>query len=315
VSADRPPRSVHPTALCESTSLGAGTQIGPFSHVARDARLGEACIVGDHVHIENDVILGNRVTLESGVRIGRGLRIGDDVFVGANTTLGGHSASHAGENRATTVGRSAWIGANATIVRGIAIGDCAKIAAGAVVTRTVPAHAIVRGNPATISGYVDTSAMPDSTVASLAMPRGAHPTPVPGVTLHEMVLVHDMRGDLSAGEFEREVPFAVRRYFMVFDVASEELRGEHAHRTCKQFIVCARGRCRVMVDDGTTRAEIVLDRPNRGLYVPPMVWAVQYQHSADALLLVFASDYYDPDDYIRDYSDFLAAVSAGAHGG
>lgn len=275
---------VHPTALCESASLGTDTRIGPFSHIAPDATLGDACDVGDHVHVENDVIIGSNVTLESGVRIGRGTLIGDDVAVGAN----------------------------ATIVSGITIGDHARVAAGAVVTRTVPANAIVRGNPATISGYVGTSAMPDSPIASPAMSRGAHSTPVPGVTLHELVLVHDMRGDLSAGEFEREVPFAVRRYFMVFDVASEEIRGEHAHRTCKQFIVCARGRCRVMVDDGTTRAEILLDRPNRGLYVPPMVWAVQYQHSADALLLVFASDHYEPDDYIRDYADFLAAVKAGA---
>ncbi|HLX27877.1 MAG TPA: WxcM-like domain-containing protein [Casimicrobiaceae bacterium] len=304
--------SVHPTALCESTSLGAGTHVGAFSHVAPDARMGETCVVGDHVHIERAVIVGNRVTLESGVRIGRGTLIGDDVFVGANATFGADAMSRAIDQRATTVGRGASIGANATIVSGIAIGEYARVAAGAVVTRTVPANAIVRGNPATISGYVDTRAMPDSNVAPPAMARGAHPTPVPGVTLHEMVLVHDMRGDLSAGEFEREVPFAVRRYFMVFDVASEELRGEHAHRTCKQFIVCARGRCRVMVDDGTTRAEILLDRPNRGLYLPPMVWAVQYQHSVDALLLVFASDYYDPDDYIRDYSDFLAAVETGA---
>ena len=63
-----------------------------------------------------------------------------------------------------------------------------------------------------------------------------------------------------------------------------------------------------MVDDGEKRAEIVLDRPDLGLYLPPMTWATQYRHSADALLLVFASDYYDPADYIRDYNEFLAAV-------
>jgi hypothetical protein len=119
-----------------------------------------------------------------------------------------------------------------------------------------------------------------------------------------------MRGDLSAGEFEREIPFPVRRYFIVFDVPSEDDRGEHAHRRCRQFLVCLRGRCRVVVDDGDKRAEIVLDRPNLGLYLPPLVWGIQYQHTADALLLVFASEYYDPADYIRDYGEFLDAVKA-----
>jgi UDP-2-acetamido-3-amino-2,3-dideoxy-glucuronate N-acetyltransferase len=102
----------------------------------------------------------------------------------------------------------------------------------------------------------------------------------------------------------------VRRYFMVFDVPSEDVRGEHAHRTCHQFLLCVRGRCRVVVDNGRKRSEVELDRPNLGLYLPPMVWGIQYRHSADALLLVFASDYYDPADYIRDYGEFLSAVRA-----
>jgi dTDP-4-dehydrorhamnose 3,5-epimerase-like enzyme len=102
----------------------------------------------------------------------------------------------------------------------------------------------------------------------------------------------------------------VRRYFIVFDVPSEDVRGEHAHRRCRQFLVCLRGRCRVVVDDGDKRAEIVLDRPNLGLYLPPMIWGIQYQHTSDALLLVFASEYYDPADYIRDYGEFLHAVKA-----
>ena len=134
------------------------------------------------------------------------------------------------------------------------------------------------------------------------------PTGVAGVTVHRMLLVKDPRGDLSAGEFERQVPFAARRYFMVFDVPSEDLRGEHAHRNCHQFLLCARGRCGVTVDDGENRAEVALDRPDLGLYLPPMTWAIQHDHTADALLLVFASDYYDPADYIRDYAEFLTVV-------
>ena len=131
---------------------------------------------------------------------------------------------------------------------------------------------------------------------------------VGAVSLHELTFVKDARGDLSAGEFERQVPFVARRYFMVFDVPSEHVRGEHAHRACHQFLLCARGQCRVGVDDGRESADVVLDRPNLGLYLPPMIWTTHFRHSADALLLVFGSDYYDPADYIRDYREFLAEV-------
>jgi dTDP-4-dehydrorhamnose 3,5-epimerase-like enzyme len=113
---------------------------------------------------------------------------------------------------------------------------------------------------------------------------------------------------LSVGEFSSQIPFIPQRYFIVFDVPGKEVRGEHAHRRCHQFLVCARGSLNVVIDDGTFSEEIVLDRPDVGLYIPPMIWAVQYKYSADALLLVFASDHYDPGDYIRDYDEFLSAI-------
>ena len=120
----------------------------------------------------------------------------------------------------------------------------------------------------------------------------------------------DIRGSLTVGEFERSVPFQARRYFMVFDVPSVETRGEHAHHTCHQFLVCVRGQLSVVADDGTNREEFVLDRPDLGLHLPPRVWGIQYKYSADAVLLVFASHYYDADDYIRDYDQFLGLVGA-----
>ena len=96
---------------------------------------------------------------------------------------------------------------------------------------------------------------------------------------------------------------------MVFDVLGKEIRGEHAHRRCHQFLVCLRGSVALVVDDGKSSEEILLDHPTVGVHVPPMVWAVQYKYSADALLLVFASDPYDPEDYIRDYDEFLSLVA------
>ena len=91
---------------------------------------------------------------------------------------------------------------------------------------------------------------------------------------------------------------------MVFDVPSVETRGEHAHRECHQFLICVRGSCAVVADDGINRQEFLLDRQDLGIHLPPMVWGIQYKYSADAVLLVFASHYYDSTDYIRNYSEF-----------
>jgi dTDP-4-dehydrorhamnose 3,5-epimerase-like enzyme len=135
------------------------------------------------------------------------------------------------------------------------------------------------------------------------------PTRVAGVTLHRMVRVEDGRGILCAADFGVHVPFTPSRYFVIFDVASSQIRGKHAHRKCHQFLVCVRGSVAVAVDDGRATDEILLDAADLGLHVPPMVWAIQYRYSSDALLLVFASDPYDPDDYIRHYEEFRAIVS------
>ena len=132
------------------------------------------------------------------------------------------------------------------------------------------------------------------------------------VRLHRLPRVADMRGSLSVGEFGRTVPFEAKRYFVVFDVPSREVRGEHAHRESHQFLVCVRGSVAAIVDDGTHRAELVLDRPELGLHIPPMIWGTQYRYSEDAVLLVLASHPYDPDEYIRDYALYLDALREGA---
>ena len=297
--------NVHATAICESTDIGEGTTVGAFARLVDGARIGDRCDIGDYVLVDAGAVLADRVSIGAGVNVWRDVVLEDDVRLAAGVAF----AQPAGPSEVIAVHRGARIGANATIATGTTIGAGAVVEPGAVVMKPVPPHAIVRGNPARIVGYVDLIRR-DAPPVERSRRQAVTPTDVEGVTLHELLLVHDMRGDLSAGEFERQIPFAVRRYFIVFDVPSEDVRGEHAHRRCRQFLVCLRGRCRVVVDDGRKRAEIVLDRPNLGLYLPPMVWGIQYQHTADALLLVFASEYYDPADYIRDYGQFLDAVTA-----
>lgn len=138
------------------------------------------------------------------------------------------------------------------------------------------------------------------------------PVGVRGVVLYRFPSVQDPRGDLTVGEFENEFPFRPKRYFIVSGVPSGEIRGEHAHKQCHQFLICAYGQCSVTVDDGTTRLEVVLNQPSTGIHVPPLIWGRQWQYSADAALLVFASELYDSNDYIREYGAFLKAVGAAA---
>ena len=111
------------------------------------------------------------------------------------------------------------------------------------------------------------------------------------------------------GEFGKEFPFEPRRYFIVFGVSSGTQRGEHAHKKCHQFLICAQGRCTALVDDGTVRESFILDNPSVGIYVPPMIWGTQYDYSVDGALLVFASEHYDPSDYVRSYGEFRGMLT------
>lgn len=305
---------VHPQALCESAAIGDNTRVWAFAHVLPGATIGRDCNICDHVFIENDVVLGDRVTVKSGVQLWDGLRIGDDVFIGPNVTFSNDKYPRSKQYQRpvlqTHVGRGASIGGGAAILPGLRIGARAMIGAGSVVTHDVPARAVVSGNPARIVGYADTPRRPKDVPSVFRPEQNADvmKTSVDGVTLHRLLLASDLRGSLSAGEFVAQIPFTPKRYFIVFDVPGKDVRGEHAHRRCHQFLVCARGSVSVVVDDGSASEEIALDAPNLGLYLPPMIWAVQYRYTADALLLVFASDHYDPDDYIRDYDDFLSAM-------
>jgi dTDP-4-dehydrorhamnose 3,5-epimerase-like enzyme len=132
---------------------------------------------------------------------------------------------------------------------------------------------------------------------------------VPGVCLIKLTEAADMRGSLIAAQAGEEIPFDPRRFFVVYDVPGSRVRGEHAHRQCSQLLICLRGGVSVMVDNGDARDEFRLDRPEVGLLVPPMVWATQFRHTPDAVLLVLASHEYDAGDYIRNYETFLQTRS------
>lgn len=299
---------VHPQALCETDQVGEGTRIWAFAHVLPGAVIGRDANICDGVFIEEDVVLGDRVTVKCGVQLWNGTRIADDVFIGPNATLTNdpfpRSRRPPERFPELRIEQGASLGANCTILPGVTIGRGAMVGAGAVVTKDVPVNAIVRGNPGRIVGYVDDRG---PTQASTAVPDevGAPAVPlVGGARLHRLRHATDLRGSLVASD-HRDLPFSPERTFLVFGVPTKEVRGEHAHRACEQLLVCVNGSVSCVVDDGTERQEVRLDRPDVGLYMPAMLWGTQYRYSPDAVLLVLASLPYDPDDYIRDYETFL----------
>lgn len=154
-----PSVKIHSHALIEKdVTIGKRTRVWAFAHILPDVRIGEDCNICDHTFIENGVTLGNRVTVKSGVYIWTGVEIADDVFLGPCVAFTNdkrpRSLQHLAAYPKTRLLKGCSIGANATLLPGITIGEWAMVGAGSVVTRDVPAHALVYGNPARIEGWV-----------------------------------------------------------------------------------------------------------------------------------------------------------------
>lgn len=149
---------VHPLADVQTDQIGEGTIIWQFSVVLKQAQIGANCNINALTLIENDVVIGDNVTVKSGVQIWDGLCIEDNVFIGPNVTFTNdftpRSKQRPAEFLKTTVKHHASIGANATIIGGVSIGEYSLIGAGSVVTKDVPARALVYGNPAKQNGWV-----------------------------------------------------------------------------------------------------------------------------------------------------------------
>ena len=311
-SAPPPGVFVHPNAILESSEIGVGTRIWAFAHVLPGARIGRDANVCDHVFIEGDVVIGDNATIKCGVQLWDGLRIEDNVFIGPNATftndLFPRSKQYPPSYKQTLLKEGCSVGAGATILAGLTIGPHAMVGAGAVVTRSVPAFAIVVGNPARIVGYVNAERLPSDAETVDAAERSERKELPGGARIIDLPTVTDLRGALTFGEIDSELPFPPKRTFMVYGVESREVRGEHAHRTLEELLICAHGAVSVVVDDTRQRTEVVLDSPTVALYVPPMVWRVHYRYSLDAVLVVLASEKYDASDYIRDYKEFTDLV-------
>lgn len=118
----------------------------------------------------------------------------------------------------------------------------------------------------------------------------------------------DERGQLIALEEFNDIPFRIKRVYFMYDTAPGVVRGKHAHKNLQQILFCVHGSCTVLLDNGTEKKVVPLEKPYEGLYVANYMWREMYDFSADAVLMVLASELYDESDYIRNYDDFLEYV-------
>lgn len=119
----------------------------------------------------------------------------------------------------------------------------------------------------------------------------------------------DERGNLIVLENTKEIPFEVKRLYYIFDTKADVRRGFHAHYKLHQMAMCLRGSCVYLMDDGHHVEFISLNDNHTGLFIPPLVWHEMFDFSEDCVLLVLADDYYDENDYIRNYQKFISIIN------
>lgn len=119
----------------------------------------------------------------------------------------------------------------------------------------------------------------------------------------------DERGQLISLEETKDIPFAIKRVYYLYDTAEGVVRGKHAHKSLEQILICIHGSCKVLLDNGVEKKVVFLEKPYEGLYIANNIWREMFDFSDDAVLMVLASDFYKEEDYIRDYEKFLHFIN------
>jgi len=126
--------------------------------------------------------------------------------------------------------------------------------------------------------------------------------------LLEFKVMGDERGSLVSLEEEKNIPFEVKRVYYIYGTKTDTVRGKHAHVNLQQVAICVSGSCKFLLDDGNTKETVELNSPNIGLYIGKNMWREMYNFSSNCVLIVLANEYYNENEYIRDYEEFLKLI-------
>ena len=118
----------------------------------------------------------------------------------------------------------------------------------------------------------------------------------------------DNRGSLISLEQQKNIPFNIKRVYYIYGTRTNTTRGKHAHKNLKQIVICVSGKCKFLLDNGKTKKIINLNSPNKGLYIGKYIWREMYDFSQDCVLVVLVNKYYNENEYIRDYDEFLNTI-------
>ncbi|MEY8765810.1 MULTISPECIES: sugar 3,4-ketoisomerase [Francisella] len=128
------------------------------------------------------------------------------------------------------------------------------------------------------------------------------------VDILSLAVIGDDRGSLVSLEQNKNIPFDIKRVYYIYGTKENVRRGFHAHKNLSQVLICVSGSCKILVDDGKTKKDVLLEFPEKGLLIKGLIWREMFDFSPDCVLMVLASDYYDESDYIRSYGDFMEMV-------
>lgn len=279
--------------------------ISPLATIAPD------CSIAPGVSIGAGASIGEGSRIEEGATIGQCVRLGARVVVGAKTVIGDPSYQPEAGFVSARIESDVVIGPNAVVGLGSVVGAGSWIAGQSTLDGEFPPRALIDGDPAIVNGHLDRHA---SCLLAESPTKQPSDLAVNGVSLIDLKLWSDLRGDLAVLEFGGTLPFPPQRLFTVSNVPFGEVRGLHAHRTTNQLLLCVRGSCQVLVDDGSHRTTVALACQKRGLLMGPLVWGAQLAFSHDAVLVVLASAPYDIHDYIQRY-DVFCELTRCHHGG
>lgn len=292
---------IHDSSSIGDCVIGTGTNVWQYVVIGDDVSIGKDCNICAHCFIETGVSIGNRVTLKCGVQVWSGITIEDDVFVGPNVSFCNDLFPRSKiwrEPVGTVLEKGSSIGAGAVLLPGISVGANSMIGAGSVVTKSVPPNVVVCGNPARIISSIN---------AQGREPKSYDAARVDSPLILKSKVVEDLRGSLCVTEFAESIPFNPVRSYVVFDVPNEQIRGEHAHKKCEEYLICIKGSVDVLCDDGITEWTAHL-KGGDAIYLKPLIWRELKNYRNDAIVCVLSSRPYEADDYIKNYSDFVRWV-------